>query len=231
VERGHFGELSLSTIRRIAAALDVRLDLTPRWRAGDLDRILNARHSRLHELVARRFREVGGWLVAPEASFAFGGERGVIDLLAGQPDRDMLLVIELKTEIVDVNELLGKLDRKRRLAPRVAASLGWRLGPASQVSVWLIVADGKTNRRRVEAHRAMLRSALPTDGRTMGGWLARPLRPIRALSFWTDDRPGNVRGGIAAPRRVRPPKSCMAKPEGRREEAESVAGRPRAFRG
>ena len=157
--------------------------------------------------------------MAPETSFAFGGERGVIDLLAYRPDGDMLLVVELKTEIVDVNELLGTLDRKRRLAPRVGASLGWRIGPATQVSAWLIVADSKTNRRRVEAHRAMLRAALPVDGRTMGGWLVRPLRPIRALSFWTDDRPGNVRGGISAPRRVRPPRSCVARSSRRRETA------------
>jgi transcriptional regulator with XRE-family HTH domain len=66
LERGHFGELSLSTIRRVALALDVRLDLTPRWRGGDLDRMLNTRHSRLHELVARRFAELPEWLAAPE---------------------------------------------------------------------------------------------------------------------------------------------------------------------
>jgi HTH-type transcriptional regulator / antitoxin HipB len=231
IERGHFGEASLSTLRRVAAVLDVRLDLIPRWRAGDLDRLLNARHSRLHELVARRFGEVGAWLRAPEASFALGGERGVIDLLANHPASDLLLVVELKTEITDVNELLGTLDRKRRLAPRVAASLGWRPGAATKVCVWLIVSDGKTNRRRVEAHRAMLRAALPVDGRTMGGWLARPRRPVRALSFWTDDHPGNVRGGITAPRRTRRSRSCVTTAPRGRQPAESGFGRPRTFPG
>ena len=45
LERGHMEDLSLKTIRGIAKALDVRVDLTPRWRAGELDRLLNARHS------------------------------------------------------------------------------------------------------------------------------------------------------------------------------------------
>jgi hypothetical protein len=93
------------------------------------------------------------------------------------------------------------------------------------------VSDGKTNRRRVEAHRAMLRAALPVDGRTMGGWLARPRRPVRALSFWTDDHPGNVRGGITAPRRTRRSRSCVTTAPRGRQPAESGFGRPRTFPG
>ena len=42
-------------IRAIAGELDIRVDLVPRWRSGDLDRLLNRRHSTLHELVARWF--------------------------------------------------------------------------------------------------------------------------------------------------------------------------------
>ena len=70
-ERGHIDTLSLRTIRAIAAALDVRVDLTPRWRAGDLDRLLNARHSGLHELVARHLADLPDWVAQPEVSFAF----------------------------------------------------------------------------------------------------------------------------------------------------------------
>ena len=36
------------------------------------------------------------------------------------------------------------VDRKRRLAPKVAAELGWQAG---SVSAWVIVASGRTNRR------------------------------------------------------------------------------------
>jgi len=56
-------------------------------------------------------------------------------------------VIELKTAIADVNELLGTADRKRRLAAQVARERGW---DPRTVSQWLIVADTRTNRRRLD---------------------------------------------------------------------------------
>jgi transcriptional regulator with XRE-family HTH domain len=203
-ERGHIDTLSLRTIRGIAAALDVRVDLTPRWRAGDLDRLLNARHSGLHELVARHLAELPEWVAQPEVSFAFYAERGVIDILAWHPGRRALLVIELKTDIVDVNELVGTVDRKGRHAVRIAIERGWIRShdPAPSVSIWVIVADGHTNRRRVQAHRAMLRAAFPADGRAIGGWLRNPTQPIRALSFWPSAHGRNASAGRTPTRRV-----------------------------
>jgi hypothetical protein len=46
----------------------------------------------------------------------------------------MLLVVEVKTAIVDVAELLGTLDGKRRLAVRVARERGWQ---PTATSSWL----------------------------------------------------------------------------------------------
>ena len=182
LERGHLDEISVGTIRAVARALDVRIELLPRWRAGDLDRLLNAKHSALHELVGRHLGSLPGWLMQPEVSFAVYGERGVIDILAWHPRRRALLVIELKTDIADVNELVGTVDRKGRHAIRVAIERGWirPRDPPPTVSIWVIVADGPTNRRRVAAHRTMLRAAFPGDGRSIAGWLRRPDRPIRA---------------------------------------------------
>ena len=206
-ELGHFADLSLAAIRRIAAALDIRIEVRARWRAGDLDRLLNARHSALHEEVARYFAGLPGWVTAPEVSFAIYGERGVIDILAWHPNRRALLVIELKTDIVDVNDLLGTLDRKRRLAAKIAADRGWR--PAS-VSCWLIVADGRTNEARISAHRATLRGALPDNGHAMRRWLGDPVRSIAAYSLWTrssatpkNSRARGLDGRLAARHRVR----------------------------
>jgi len=203
IERGHLDQVSLASIRAVAKALDVRVDLVPRWRGGDLDRLLNSRHSALHEQVARSFAERPEWLVAPEVSFAIYTERGVIDILAWHAPRQMLLVIELKTDIVDVNELLGTLDRKRRLAWQVARGRGWDVRERTNSSAWVIVAESRTNRRRVQAHGAMLRAALPLDGRSIAGWLQDPSRPVGALSFWPDARPMSVSGGRAPIRRVR----------------------------
>jgi hypothetical protein len=100
----------------------MRVDLVGRWRAGDLDRLLNAGHSALHESVARYFAgDHPAWTLAPEVSFSIYGERGVVDIVAWHPGRRALLIIELKTDIADVNELVGTVDRKRRLGRRIAA--------------------------------------------------------------------------------------------------------------
>jgi transcriptional regulator with XRE-family HTH domain len=202
IERGHVGSLSLSSLRAVAAALDVRVDLRAMWRGGDLDRLLNARHSRLHELVARRFAGLPGWITEPEVSFSIYGERGIVDIIAWHPVRKALLVIELKTDIADVNELVGTIDRKRRLADRIARDRGWDVPKGTAASVWVIIAAGRTNRRRVHAHEAMLRAAFPLDGRAIGRWLAKPVGVVRCLSFWPDAHSGNARHGIVPTRRV-----------------------------
>jgi len=208
VERGHFGSVSLDALRAVAKVLDVRIDMVARWRGGDLDRLLNARHSNLHELVARMFTGLPDWVTRPEVSFAIYGERGVIDIFAWHPRRRMLIVIELKTDIVDVNDLVGSVDRKRRHAVEVAMDLGWiqKGDPPPGVSTWIIVSDSSTNRRRVGAHQSMLRAAFPSDGRSIHGWLSRPIEPIRALSFWADA--GTLPRGarLAPPRRVSKPR-------------------------
>jgi len=182
LERGHLGELPLDTARRVAGVLDVRIDIMARWHGGDLDRLLNARHSAMHDLVARQLAGLPSWRSAAEVSYAIYGERGVIDILAWHEGRRALLVIELKTDIVDVQQLLGSLDQKRRLAPRIAVERGWPAGRVA-ASGWVVVADTRTNRARLAAHATVLRGAFPADGRTVPGWLAEPRVPLSALSF------------------------------------------------
>jgi len=120
-EHGRLDDLPLSALRRQARVLEIRLELLPRTSGADLDRLINAGEVALAEEVIRRLRAVGGWIVRPEVSFAIYGERGVVDLLAWHAATATLLVIELKTAIVDVGELLATLDRKSRLARQVAA--------------------------------------------------------------------------------------------------------------
>jgi transcriptional regulator with XRE-family HTH domain len=183
VERGHVGGASLDTLRAVSSALDVRLDLVARWRGGELDRLLNARHSALHESVARAFARWPGWAFEPEVSFSIYGERGVIDILAWHAATRCLLVIELKTRIVDVHLLVSDVDRKRRLARQVARDRGWDV---ESVSSWVIVERSKTNQRRIAAHRTMLHAALPQDGRELRAWMRHPIGVVRGLSMWTD---------------------------------------------
>ena len=201
IERGEIGATSLDKIERVAAALEIRIDVVARWRGGELDRLVNARHSALHEAVAQYLASLNGWVFVPEVSFAIRGERGIIDILAWHALTRSILVIELKTEIVDVQETVGTLDRKRRLAVWVARERGWH---AANVSTWLLVAEGTANRRRVAAHGTMLRAALPFDGWAMRNWLREPSgHPVAGLSLWANAGGSSGTRSLAAPKRVR----------------------------
>lgn len=181
VERGGASSVSLGRLRRLATALGARFDTFVRWDGADLPRLLDARHSAMHEAVAGLLSSLDGWAFEPEVSFSIYGERGVIDILAWHPGRRALLVIELKTEVVEIGMLLGKMDQRRRLAAKVAQrSYGW--DPVS-VSTWVVIADGRTNRRAVAAHRLVLRRKFPVDGRSMRSWLRDPLGRVDALGF------------------------------------------------
>jgi transcriptional regulator with XRE-family HTH domain len=200
IEQGRLAAIPLRKVRAVATALDARLDLVIRWRGGDLGRLVNARHSAMHDSAARMFRLLAGWEMEPEVSFSIYGERGVIDILAWHPARRCLLVIELKTELVDMNDLMGSVDRKRRLAGDIARDRGWH--PAS-ISTWVAIAEGRTNRRAVTAHTATLRTKFPADGAGVRRWLREPGGRIDGLGF-LPYVPGTLaRQDLAPIRRVR----------------------------
>jgi transcriptional regulator with XRE-family HTH domain len=209
IERGRLGSVSLGTLRAVAAALDARVDAFVRWQGGDLSRLVSARHARMHEMIARYLSGVPGWIVEPEVSFSIYGERGIIDVLAWHPTSRILLVIELKTEVIDLNEMLGTLDRKRRLAWAVAKDR--KLDPAV-VGTWVVVADSRTNRRTVAEHGAVLRAKLPIDGRGVARWLRRPAGGIDALSFLPNVQGMHLGVDPAPIRRVSKPKSGRKPP-------------------
>jgi transcriptional regulator with XRE-family HTH domain len=201
VERGRLEEMTLATIRRVCAPLDIDIDLLARGHGAELDRLVNAKHSALHESVARTLaRWAPSWELAPEVSFNIWGERGVIDLLLWHPGRRALLMIELKTELVDHGELISTMDRRARLAREIVAARGW---DPVVVASWVIVAPSRTNERRLVSHRAMLRAAFPDDLRRVRAWLADPAAPIRAISTWREP----TAAPLAPTLRVRPPKA------------------------
>lgn len=206
IERGHVGGLALDTLRRLAGALDIRIDVVARWRGGELDRLLNHRHATLAGAVVEFLAEQG-WDVAPEVSFAISGERGWIDVLAWHAPTRTLLVVEVKTELVDVHELLGVVDRKVRLAPQIARQRGWH---PSNVASWVVMAEGSTNRHRVRRFDALLRSAFPADTRTMDRWLRRPVGSIAGLSFFSNFANGDGKQEVAGRQRVRVARSRRA---------------------
>lgn len=138
IERGQIPELTLAMLRQVAAALEIRLELLPRGRGAVLDRLLSERHSALHESVAKALaHDFPEWVMASEVSFSIWGERGVIDLVLWHPEHRALLIIEFKTELVDVGDLLSTMDRRGRLAARIVKSRGWY---PRVVSTWVVLA-------------------------------------------------------------------------------------------
>ncbi len=207
IERGRVAGVPIVKVRRVAAALDARIDMNVRWQGGDLDQLTNSRHAAMHEVMARFFAMRPPWTAEPEVSFSIWGERGTVDILAWHPSANALLVVELKSELVDLNELLGKLDRKRRLAAQIAGARGH--APA-RVGVWVVVADSRTNRRAVAAHATAIRSKLPIDGRGVVRWLDQPDRALGALSFLPRVYGTHLGAGTAPVKRVVRPRSRAA---------------------
>lgn len=138
LERGLGADLRLRSIHRICGALEIRLELDARWRGGDLERHLTARHSAMAEELSAWFLRRPEWIVRPEVSFSIWGERGVVDFIAWHPARRAMLLIEVKTEPVgpmaglslrasrrppsDRNAIVKRVGRPRR--PRVGLESG-----------------------------------------------------------------------------------------------------------
>src|SRR3954447_5251649 len=180
LELGHLESCPIGTLRRVSAALGVRVTLELRGSGAEIDRLLGAHHSAMHEELAGLFERLPEWVALPEVTFAIYGERGAIDVLAWHEPTRSLLVIELKTELADMQETVATLDRKVRLAMKVARERSW--DPVS-VSSWLLIAESPTNRRAVRRHSGMLGQRFNVDGHAMSAWLRRPGARVHALSF------------------------------------------------
>lgn len=169
-ETGRLDQLTIGQVVALFAALDASVDLVVRWRGEGADRLLDAGHAALVELTVQ-ILQAAGWTTAVEVSFSSFGERGSIDILAWRPDLQILLVIEVKTSITDVQALLASLDRKVRLAPGIARSRGWSVRHVARL---LVTDGGRTNRRRIAAHQATFGSVFPVRGQEARAWLRSP---------------------------------------------------------
>jgi hypothetical protein len=85
-------------------------------------------------------------------------------------------------------------------------------GVASGEEAVEMPALDRRGRARLAAHRTVLRTAFPVDGRVMAGWLRQPDRSMDALSLW--DRPDAKSGvaDMAARHRVRASRLNPARP-------------------
>jgi transcriptional regulator with XRE-family HTH domain len=179
IERGRIDRIPVGTVARVAASLEAELVVFVRWHGGELDRLLDERHSSLAEVVSRLL-EASGCDVRAEVSYSEFGERGSIDLLAWHEPTRTLLVIEVKTEITSIEETLRRHDQKVRLGAVVAGKrFGWH--PTS-VARLLVLPDESTPRRRVRRHAGLFDRTYPLRGRPLRAWVRNPNVRRRACS-------------------------------------------------
>lgn len=170
-ETGALEHCSLSELERWATALNAHVIVDLRVE-GERP-LTDARHADLQDWLVRTLRSVG-WIAEPEPSFNVYGDRGRIDVLAYHPSIHILLVVEIKTRIDDVQDLLGRLDIKKRVAPGMARERGWQ--PKAVVPA-IFVLEGSTARRRIAMHEALFAS-FHLRARAAMAWLRRPHPPM-----------------------------------------------------
>lgn len=170
VEAGRAGRLSIDTLRAIATALGAEAVVLVRYRGAELDRLLDAGHARLQDRWKRRLEKYG-WTVWVEVSFNQYGDRGRVDLLAWHPRGKVVVIVEVKTVVADLQSLLGSLDVKVRVAPHILKRLGILAGVS--VVPALAVADTTTNRRRIRAHESLF-DRYAIRGSAALAWLRAP---------------------------------------------------------
>lgn len=191
IELGHGDEVTVRALEAISGALAARLEMYLTWNGEGLDRLLDTDHAAIVELVAQKLRSLE-WLVKVEVSFNIRGERGSIDILAFHPATGIVLVVEVKSVVPDVQATLFVFDRKCRLALEIARDQGW-IG--HRVGRLLAIRASRTARRRINAHAEIFRSVAPARNAAVKQWLRfpDPTRPFSGLWFVSDDRPMSAR--------------------------------------
>ncbi len=192
----------MSTLRTVFAALDARLELGPRWRGGEVDRLVDATHSALVDAAAA-YVGPRGWQPVPEVTYSVFGERGSIDLLALRQADSIVAMMEIKTSITSTEELLRRTDAKARLLPGIVLErFGWR--PATVASI-LVVEDSTTNRRRLRSIGPLLAARFPGSTVDTKRWLRSPATGTPGVWFLATMHERDARSQMGGRERVHRP--------------------------
>lgn len=182
LERGALMATTLQAVERVLTPLGARLSVRVLWQGEELDRLLDRDHATIVEAVIRLL-SANGWITVPEATFHVAGERGSIDVLAWHAAACVLLVIEAKSVVPDIQATVSGLDRKARLAPAAARERGW---PMEHVARLLVVPDDRTTRRRIDRFAHTFERALPARTAAIKRWVTAPIGPLAGVLFLSD---------------------------------------------
>jgi len=161
---------SLEIVGRIGAALGLELQLV-----GRRPIVLNspaqrdAVHAWVSGYVGRRLGRIG-LDIRREVTIGHRRTRGWIDLLAYDPQRRLLLVVEIKTWIDDLGAIERQLDWYEREAPSRARRFGWR---PLRVSSWVVALASADVDDALQRNRDVIDAAFPGRARDLARLLSR----------------------------------------------------------
>jgi transcriptional regulator with XRE-family HTH domain len=199
-ERGRLDGLTVRTARRIAAALEVSLAFEPRWRGGEAARLLDADHAAMVNRVVGLLSATG-WQTAVEYTFNHFGERGSMDVVGWHAASRSLLLVEVKSRLLDTQATLATLDRKVRVVPMLLARE--RSWAATSLGVVLAMPGSTANRSAVDLHADTFASAFPDRAVEVRSWVRRPQGRLAAVWFLSNTSGSSGTQPGATRRRVR----------------------------
>ena len=209
IELGRLNGRTIATIRSVLAVFGLSVEISVRGMGAEGDRVLDARHSRLLGASLAWLERIG-WKTAPEVTYSERGERGSVDILAWHEPTRTLLVVEIKTELVSVEETLRKHGEKMRLGAAIARPLGWS---PSVIARLLVLHEDRTQRRRVLANERVMSNAYPARAHAVKSWCRAPIGAISGLLFLSDSAPS--RRMVERPRQQRVRPSQLTQPRAR----------------
>jgi transcriptional regulator with XRE-family HTH domain len=171
IELGRLDTLSFGRIRKVGDVLGITISLDAWWRSGNVDRLVDRGHAALVDHVIATLR-ADGWVTRVEVTFNHFGERGAADVVAWHPQVRILLIVEVKTRIGDIQATASTFERKVRILPdALAAESGWRPRTVARL---LVVAETHANRAVVRDHPAIFDAIWPARTSETRRWLRRP---------------------------------------------------------
>ena len=166
---------TLDVVERIGTVLGLEADLVLRpptliepARQRDLV------HARSIAYVERRLR-AAGWETAREVEIVQARSHGWIDIVAFHPRSESLLVIEIKTRLVDLGSVERQVGWYARAASDVARRTGWM---PRRIVTWLLVLASAEVDRVIAINNQLLGAAFPMRAREMLEWLSDGRHPL-----------------------------------------------------
>jgi len=183
IETGRVSNVTVETLARLLEAMGARLviDAIPPF-LGDRERQRDPVHIQCTNHVVRRL-ERSGWMTATEVEIGGDRSRGWIDVLAYHPVTHVLLVIEIKTEILDLGAIERALGWYEREAWTAARRFGWR---PSMVVGSLILLATEANESRLRDNREWFARDFSIRAKTLLAIVAasdRPAARSRAMAM------------------------------------------------